>query len=925
MEEGGKTIRASVSMVEGNKLKLKMLVKELEAVRGRHTELVSVYIPAGYSITDVINQLKEEQGTASNIKSKTTRKNVLTALERIIQHLKIFKQTPPNGLIVFAGNVSPVEGKEEIKLWSLEPPIKMKTKIYWCDQTFVLEPLKEMLREREVYGLIVLDAKEANIGLLVGKSIEQLKHLRSTVMSKTVKGGMCLSPDTLIQLHNGRIVEIRDLCEKNNPILSSNLNDYKTIFAFHNNIMKRFVNEALRITTKAPTFEITVTPEHRFFIPTRNGFDIVYAKDLRQKDDVLVAKKIETDSALPRFNSKFLKHRGRNELLLYQIIGYIFGDGTKDVNRIIIYDKDEDIIDKYKEIAEKLFKVKTEKKFRKRVERGKSFFEVKIYSKELMETIDKTFFGIFESEKRIHPIIQKLPLKYLARFIGGLFDAEGYVDRNACLVGIAMSTKSVIKVLQLMLLRFGVLSSFREELYKGKYHKYHLRITDYNSVKLFKKHIKLLSKRKTKDLREITKRLFHHSYANQVPVKGSFILNLARELRMNIEDFPQTQDFFYDKKRLSFEIFKKMIIRNFKQRLKEIAEADKMKEGGIRKFRQLLRVTQNEVAKELGVSINTIRMVEGHRIKNKNRDKELTDAVTFVLVEKQKDLLQKGKIILDLLHKIAESNLCIAKIYKIQRVKTNRIFYDISIPVSQNFLANGIVVHNSQRRFDRLREEAIHEFLTKVGEQASNLLLEQKALKGVIIGGPGPIKERFASGDYLNYQIKNKLLGVKDTSYTGEYGLQELVHRSEDLLAEASVVHERQLLEKFFTALQKEGLVTYGTEEVCKALEAGAVDTLLISEAFDWQRIKLSCQCGYETEKDLPSEKVGKIRSGELKVKCEKCRGEMEITGEKNLAEVLTAKAEQLGTKIEFISTSTTEGEQFEELGGIGALLRFKV
>src|SRR3972149_1923253 len=90
-----------------NTLKLKKLIKRLGEIRGRHTELVSVYIPAGYSITDVVNQLKDEQGTASNIKSKSTRKNVMTALERIVQKLRLYRQTPENGIVGFAGNGAP--------------------------------------------------------------------------------------------------------------------------------------------------------------------------------------------------------------------------------------------------------------------------------------------------------------------------------------------------------------------------------------------------------------------------------------------------------------------------------------------------------------------------------------------------------------------------------------------------------------------------------------------------------------------------------------------------------------------------------------------------------------------------------------------------------------------------------------------------
>jgi len=169
--------------------KLKKLLKELEKIKGRHTELVSVYVPSGYNITDIINQIRSEQETAANIKSKTVKKNVMGALEKILQHLKLYKKTPENGLVVFSGNVSEKEGVSDINLWAIEPPEPLNTKMYWCDQKFELEPLKDMVEEKESYGLIVMDNKEASIALLRGKRIELIKKLDSIVPSKTIKGG----------------------------------------------------------------------------------------------------------------------------------------------------------------------------------------------------------------------------------------------------------------------------------------------------------------------------------------------------------------------------------------------------------------------------------------------------------------------------------------------------------------------------------------------------------------------------------------------------------------------------------------------------------------------------------------------------------------------------------------------------------------
>ena len=176
-------------MEDKEKLELEEKIEELEAVKGRHTELVSVYIPAGQNINTVSKQLESEKSTASNIKSKQTRTSVIDSLERIIRELKNYKQTPDNGLALFAGNVSEKQGTQDIGLWVIEPPKPLKVRMYRCDQTFVLEPLKEILQIEEVYGLLVIDRKDATIGLLEGKQIKVLRKLSSGVPGKIKAGG----------------------------------------------------------------------------------------------------------------------------------------------------------------------------------------------------------------------------------------------------------------------------------------------------------------------------------------------------------------------------------------------------------------------------------------------------------------------------------------------------------------------------------------------------------------------------------------------------------------------------------------------------------------------------------------------------------------------------------------------------------------
>ena len=178
-----------MSLTEAERFHLKKFIKELENFRGRHTELVSVYIPQDYDLNKIINHLAQEQGTASNIKSSATRKNVTDALERMIQHLKLFKKTPPNGLVVFSGNVAEREGQQDFKVWSIEPPIPLKTRIYRCDKEFVLDILRDMLEAKEVYGLVVMDRRDANIALLKGKTIVPIVKTHSEVPGKFKAGG----------------------------------------------------------------------------------------------------------------------------------------------------------------------------------------------------------------------------------------------------------------------------------------------------------------------------------------------------------------------------------------------------------------------------------------------------------------------------------------------------------------------------------------------------------------------------------------------------------------------------------------------------------------------------------------------------------------------------------------------------------------
>jgi len=96
----------------------------------------------------------------------------------------------------------------------------------------------------------------------------------------------------------------------------------------------------------------------------------------------------------------------------------------------------------------------------------------------------------------------------------------------------------------------------------------------------------------------------------------------------------------------------------------------------------------------------------------------------------------------------------------------------------------------------------------------------------------------------------------------------------------------------------------------------GAVETLIISDSFDWVRVKLKCQCGQD---DVRDGKPG------AQYKCPNCGALMNVIEENELLEVLPEDAKMFSTEVEIVSSESREGEQFKALGGIGAILRYKI
>ncbi len=194
-----------------------------------------------------------------------------------------------------------------------------------------------MIEAKEVYGLVVLDARDADLALLKGKSIIPLTHTHSHVPGKMKAGGQCLLKDTLIQLFNGNIIQIKDT---HNPhILKSAVFEDSSLSNSPITAKWDVKKEKIyKITTKYPRLEVQASKDHTFFVSTDKGIIEKPSEDLKEGDFLIMPEKVDVEGVIQTINCQkyynSFNHQGTTVKLppvlnedLAQFLGYLIGDG----------------------------------------------------------------------------------------------------------------------------------------------------------------------------------------------------------------------------------------------------------------------------------------------------------------------------------------------------------------------------------------------------------------------------------------------------------------------------------------------------------------------------------------------------------------------------------------------------------------------
>lgn len=172
------------------------------------------------------------------------------------------------------------------------------------------------------------------------------------------------------------------------------------------------------------------------------------------------------------------------------------------------------------------------------------------------------------------------------------------------------------------------------------------------------------------------------------------------------------------------------------------------------------------------------------------------------------------------------------------------------------------------------------------GEVARQLKYADK-VQTFVVAGPGFIKDDFVRFLKNNYPGIAQKVVVEDISSIGTSGFQEVLRRGaiQRVAEETRITREAQLIEALLAGIAKDGKIAYGYSAVKKAIDYGAVETLMIAD---------EVLRGYRE------------------------KGHVQV-------EMLMREVEHSRGRVVIFSTEFEPGQRLEKLGGIAAILRFPV
>jgi len=231
----------------------------------------------------------------------------------------------------------------------------------------------------------------------------------------------------------------------------------------------------------------------------------------------------------------------------------------------------------------------------------------------------------------------------------------------------------------------------------------------------------------------------------------------------------------------------------------------------------------------------------------------------------------------------------------------------------------------SALRFARLRLEKRQNYVRKVAETAGQMFLSNDRcnVAGIILAGSADFKNVLYDSEVFDQRLVAKVIKTVDVSYGGENGFNQAIELCAETLANVKFIQEKKLISKYFEEISQDtGKFCFGIDDTLKALEMGAIETLICFENLETDRLTLKhSQSGEEEIKHLTkaqqSDQSHFVTSDGI---------ELEIVVNQQLVEWFAENYKTFGATLEFVSNRSQEGSQFVKgFGGLGGILRYKV
>ncbi|MCF7866501.1 ATP-binding protein [Candidatus Woesearchaeota archaeon] len=465
--------------------------------------------------------------------------------------------------------------------------------------------------------------------------------------------GKCVSGDTKISLENGEIKKIKEIADNRdyqNEFSESNIKlpslqlDGAIRTGFASKVWKRKINENLLSITLRSGKKLIVTKNHPLFT-NHEGFIIAKEAKTYVKGDYLATPNklniLGETQFLENFKEKnFSNNKKTNKFpnlldkCLARFLGYLCANGCFRNTNTSSQISFSNADDESLKDYQYLINGLFDSNTKTRSKKGTNAKEIYLFSKNIFNFLNKEFFEIVTKSinKNIPNKVLKSPNIILSEFIKSLFECDSHVNNKKRQIEFHSTSKELVENLQIALLRFGIVAFKKEKI------KFATNTINKSSVKSY-----------------------------ELIISGEFLKLYSKQIG------------FVSKRKI--DALKFVIDTNNSADVDVVPNISKL----LFDVRKSLGLSQSN----MGVRRSTYCHYEqNNRMPSKRTMKKIVS-----------HLYKNGfySYSTKLLAQIAYSDIFWDKILDVQEVDLKETFvYDFEVNSTHNFVANGVIIHNSQ-------------------------------------------------------------------------------------------------------------------------------------------------------------------------------------------------------------------------------------